>query len=95
MEVLQPQESRWCQYIASILRRVQIPVPTYTVAPVQYTPQTAHPYYQQYGGLGPSPTFAVQEEQGWWDQTSMWGQQEAGYEWNPENYEGLLPIMEQ
>lgn len=81
-ETLKPQESRWRQYVAAMLRRAapgQAPTPTYTVAPMQYTPQTTHPYYQQYG-VTPAPVFAVQDEQGWWDHGNQWAQQEVGYD---------------
>ncbi|KAG1795829.1 hypothetical protein EV424DRAFT_1353400 [Suillus variegatus] len=65
-ETLRPQESRWRQYIAAMLRRAapaQAPAQTYTVSPAQYTPQATHTYYQQYG-VAPAPVFAVQEDQG-------------------------------
>lgn len=94
-EVLRPQESRWRQHVAAMLRRAapgQTSIPTYSIA---QTAQTTHPYYQQYGAPLTPQVFTVQEEQGWWDQTNAWTQQETGYEWEPENYGGPLHIAEQ
>ncbi|KAG2059590.1 hypothetical protein BDR06DRAFT_967643 [Suillus hirtellus] len=94
-EVLRPQESRWWQHVAAMLRRAalgQTSIPMYSIA---QTTQTTHLYYQQYGAPLIPQVFTVQEEQGWWDQTNAWTQQEAGYEWEPENYGGPLHIVEQ
>ncbi|KAG1825229.1 hypothetical protein DFJ58DRAFT_738566 [Suillus subalutaceus] len=66
--------------------------PTYTIA---HATQAVHPYYQQYGAPMTPPVFAVQEEQNWWEHSNVWAQQEAGYEWEPENYGGPLPTVEQ
>ncbi|KAG2048148.1 hypothetical protein BDR06DRAFT_1013269 [Suillus hirtellus] len=96
-ETLRPQESRWRQYVAAMLRRAtpaQPPAPAYTVAPIQYAPHSVHPYYQQYGAV-PTPVFAVQDDQGWWDHSNAWGQHEVGYEWGSENYGGPLPTADQ
>jgi len=79
-EVLCPQESRWQQHVAAMLRRVgsgQTSIPVYSIA---QTAQITHPYYQQYGAPLTPQVFTVQEEQGWWDQTNAWTQQETGYE---------------
>ncbi|KAG1813076.1 hypothetical protein DFJ58DRAFT_850688 [Suillus subalutaceus] len=94
-KTLRPQESRWRQHVAAMLRRAvpgQITTPTYTIA---HATQAVHPYYQQYGAPMTPPVFAVQEEQNWWEHSNVWAQQEAGYEWEPENYGGPLPTVEQ
>jgi hypothetical protein len=96
---LRPQETRWRQYIAGLLRRAaqqqtsRTPFPT----PVQYVATTHHPYLQPQMNAMPAPVYhiAPQEETSWGDLYEGTGTLDQGYEWSSENYGGPLQTMDQ
>ncbi|KAG2141360.1 hypothetical protein DEU56DRAFT_911467 [Suillus clintonianus] len=98
-EPLKPQEARWRQQVAGLLRRTASPMnrPGYAVTPVQYVTSDTHPNYGTYRATTTTPvyTIAQHEEQGGWDGQDTWGMQEAGYDWIPENGLGPLPTADQ
>lgn len=98
-EHLKPQESRWRQQVAGLLRRtaLQMKQPAYSAAPVQYVAPATHPYYGSYGTPSPAPVYVVaqQEEHNGLDGQDAWTTQEPGYDWRTENYMGPLPQTDQ
>jgi len=98
-EPLRPQEARWRQQVAGLLRRTASPMnrPNYSITPVQYVMPTTHPYHGPYGTNVPTPVYTVaqHEEHGGWNEQDPWGAQESGYDWMSENYLGTLPTTDQ
>jgi hypothetical protein len=99
MSQLQPQETRWRQYVAGLLRQAaqqqisRTPFPT----PVQYITTTHHPYLQSQMNALSAPVYhiALQEEASWGDLYEGTGTLDQGYEWSLENYGGPLQTMDQ
>ncbi|KAG1818249.1 hypothetical protein EV424DRAFT_1540191 [Suillus variegatus] len=98
-EPLRPQESRWRQQVAGLIRRTASPMnrPSYLPTPVQHITATTYPQYGAYGTAGTMPIYTVapQEELGGWSGQDHWIAQEPGQDWVPENYMEPLPMLDQ
>jgi hypothetical protein len=96
---LRPQESRWRQQVAGLIRRTASPMnrPSYSPTSVQHIATTTYPQFNAYGMAGTMPIYTVapQEEFGGWNGQDNWVAQEPEHDWVPENYMEPLPTLDQ